>query len=127
MGARAGRLREIPSVLSSDAFLDEMRRFLPARMLVATVESLSWREYASQAVTGLYDPSGPAWRRRMARRVSGGRCLSPTSLPPFPCGVTGVPLFPEAASSPHSHLIRSARSMGLWYGSVTSMRRVGRP
>lgn len=59
--ARAGRLREIPSVLSSDAFLDEMRRFLPARMLVATVESLSWREYASQAVTGLYDPSGPAW------------------------------------------------------------------
>lgn len=53
--------------------------------------------------------------------------LSPTSLPPFPCGVTGVPLFPEAASSPHSHLIRSARSMGLWYGSVTSMRRVGRP
>ena len=59
--ARAGRLREIPSVLSSDAFLDEMRRFLPARMLVATVESLSWREYASQAVTGLYDPSRPAW------------------------------------------------------------------
>ena len=59
--ARAGRLREIPSVLSSDACLDEMRRFLPARMLVATVESLSWREYASQAVTGLYDPSGPAW------------------------------------------------------------------
>lgn len=59
--ARAGRLREIPSVLSSDAFLDEMRRFLPARMLVATVESPSWREYASQAVTGLYDPSGPAW------------------------------------------------------------------
>ena len=52
---------QIPSVLSSDAFLDEMRRFLPARMLVATVESLSWREYASQAVTGLYDPSGPAW------------------------------------------------------------------
>ena len=41
--ARTGRLREIPSVLSSDAFLDEMRRFLPARMLVATVESLSWR------------------------------------------------------------------------------------
>ena len=71
--ARAGRLREIPSVLSSDAFLDEMRRFLPARMLVATVESLSWREYASQAVTGLYDPPGPHGRRRMARRVSGGR------------------------------------------------------
>ena len=57
----ARRLREIPSVLSSDACLDEMRRVLPARMLVATVESLSWREYASQAVTGLYDPSGPAW------------------------------------------------------------------
>ena len=59
--------------------------------------------------------------------VAISRCLSPTSLPPFPCGVTGVPLFPEAASSPHSHLIRSARSMGLWYGSVISMRRVGRP
>lgn len=28
--ARAGRLREIPSVLSSDAFLDEMRRFRAA-------------------------------------------------------------------------------------------------
>ena len=76
---------------------------------------------------GCMIPPGPHGRRRMARRVSGGRCLSPTSLPPFPCGVTGVPLFPEAASSPHSHLIRSARSMGLWYGSVTSMRRVGRP
>ncbi len=59
--ARAGRLREIPSVLSSDAFLDEMRRFLPARMLVATVESPSWHAYASQAVTGLYRPSGPVW------------------------------------------------------------------
>ncbi|EIJ25693.1 hypothetical protein HMPREF1314_1312 [Bifidobacterium longum subsp. longum 35B] len=76
---------------------------------------------------GCMIPPGPHGRRRMARRVSGGRCLSPTSLPPFPCGVTGVPLFPEAASSPHSHLIRSARSMGLWYGSVTSMRRVGSP
>ena len=49
--ARAGRLREIPSVSSSDAFLDEMRRCPAGRMLVATVESLSWREYASEAVT----------------------------------------------------------------------------
>ena len=50
MGGARRPLREIPLVLSSDAFLDEMRRFLPARMLVATVESLSWREFASQAV-----------------------------------------------------------------------------
>ena len=120
--ARAGRLREIPSVLSSDAFLDEMRRFLPAPSNPSPGASTPRRRSPSCMI-----PPGPHGRRRMARRVSGGRCLSPTSLPPFPCGATGVPLFPEAASSPHSHLIRSARSMGLWYGSVTSMRRVGRP
>ena len=125
--ARAGRLREIPSVLSSDAFLDEMRRFLPARMLVATVESLSWREYASQAVTGLYDPSGPAWASPYGSPGFGRPMPEPDQSSAVPMWRDGVPLFPEAASSPHSHLIRSARSMGLWYGSVTSMRRVGRP
>ena len=47
--------------LLPDRYLDRYDREFLYRMLVATVESLSWREYASQAVTGLYDPSGPAW------------------------------------------------------------------
>lgn len=45
-------------VIGSDAFADEMRRFLPAGLMTSTVESPRWSAWAIEQIGTLYGTPG---------------------------------------------------------------------
>ena len=55
---RADRVAGVADVLGSDAFADEMRRFLPAGLMTSTVESPRWSAWAIEQIGTLYGTPG---------------------------------------------------------------------
>ena len=62
---RADRVAGVADVIGSDAFADEMRRFLPAGLMTSTVESPRWSAWAIEQIGTLYGT--PALHRRPMR------------------------------------------------------------
>ena len=50
--------RRVADVIGSDAFADEMRRFLPAGLMTSTVESPRWSAWAIEQIGTLYGTPG---------------------------------------------------------------------
>lgn len=55
---RADRVAGVADVIGSDAFADEMRRFLPAGLMTSTVESPRWSAWAIEQIGTLYGTPG---------------------------------------------------------------------
>lgn len=55
---RADRVAGVADVIGSDAFADEMRRFLPAGLRTSTVESPRWSAWAIEQIGTLYGTPG---------------------------------------------------------------------
>ena len=55
---RADRVAGVADVIGSDAFADEMRRFLPAGLMTSTVESPRWSTWAIEQIGTLYGTPG---------------------------------------------------------------------
>ena len=55
---RADRAAGVADVIGSDAFADEMRRFLPAGLMTSTVESPRWSAWAIEQIGTLYGTPG---------------------------------------------------------------------
>lgn len=55
---RADRVAGVADVIGSDAFADEMRRFLPAGLMTSTVESPRWNTWAIEQIGTLYGTPG---------------------------------------------------------------------
>ena len=52
------RVAGVADVIGSDAFADEMRRFLPAGLMTSTVESPRWSAWAIEQIGTLYGTPG---------------------------------------------------------------------
>jgi hypothetical protein len=51
---RSDRLRQVPAIVESQQFMDQMRRFLPIAVVDETLARPKFRLHMSEEITGLY-------------------------------------------------------------------------